>query len=194
MPLRRFRRQYEQLLQFERGRIIGMMEAGWSARRVARRPRQTSRRKDHNIVRNARSWPTASLAVIQTQVEHSKGAPMSSPAIRRRLAKMTFGLRVLPLIPTHRRPRLEWCHALGNWTTAQWNQIVFSDESRFNLSSNYNRVYVWRLRCERLNPVFALQRHTAPTADVMVWECHCLQYTVTSSIDPWHHDSPVVYL
>ncbi|GFV78287.1 uncharacterized protein TNCV_94471 [Trichonephila clavipes] len=35
MPLRHFRRQYEQLLQFERGRITGMMEAGWSARRVA---------------------------------------------------------------------------------------------------------------------------------------------------------------
>ncbi|GFX46397.1 uncharacterized protein TNCV_238591 [Trichonephila clavipes] len=31
-PLRRFRRQYEQLSQFERGRIIGMMEAGWPAR------------------------------------------------------------------------------------------------------------------------------------------------------------------
>ncbi|GFS50865.1 transposable element Tcb1 transposase [Trichonephila clavipes] len=36
MPLRRFRRQYEQLSQFERGTIIDMLEAGWSARRVAR--------------------------------------------------------------------------------------------------------------------------------------------------------------
>ncbi|GFW57735.1 uncharacterized protein TNCV_2926541 [Trichonephila clavipes] len=36
MSLRRFRRQYEQLSQFERGRIIGMLEDGWSARRVAR--------------------------------------------------------------------------------------------------------------------------------------------------------------
>ncbi|GFV89123.1 transposable element Tcb2 transposase [Trichonephila clavipes] len=36
MPLRHFRRQYEQLSQFERGRIIGMMEFGWSARLVAR--------------------------------------------------------------------------------------------------------------------------------------------------------------
>ncbi|GFV28145.1 transposable element Tcb1 transposase [Trichonephila clavipes] len=36
MPLHRFQRQYEQLSQFERGRIIGMMEAEWSARRVAR--------------------------------------------------------------------------------------------------------------------------------------------------------------
>ncbi|GFU87505.1 uncharacterized protein TNCV_2446391 [Trichonephila clavipes] len=36
MSLRRFRRQYEQLSQFERGRIIDMMEIGCSARRVAR--------------------------------------------------------------------------------------------------------------------------------------------------------------
>ncbi|GFU67614.1 probable RNA-directed DNA polymerase from transposon X-element [Trichonephila clavipes] len=32
MPLCRFRRPYEQLSQFERGRIIGMMEAGWNDR------------------------------------------------------------------------------------------------------------------------------------------------------------------
>ncbi|GFY06703.1 transposable element Tcb2 transposase [Trichonephila clavipes] len=97
MPLRRFRRQYDQLWQFERGRIIEMMEAGWSARPVARQlrrsdcvvrrcwnqwiveisftrrpgsgcPRQTSRREDRYIVRNARVRPTASSAAIQAQV------------------------------------------------------------------------------------------------------------------------------
>ncbi|GFT38939.1 hypothetical protein TNCV_388051 [Trichonephila clavipes] len=36
MPLRHFRRQYEQLPQFERGRFIGMMAAGGSDKRVAR--------------------------------------------------------------------------------------------------------------------------------------------------------------
>ncbi|GFT56073.1 transposable element Tcb2 transposase [Trichonephila clavipes] len=36
MPLPQFRRLYDQLLQFERRRIMGMMEAGWSARQVAR--------------------------------------------------------------------------------------------------------------------------------------------------------------
>ncbi|GFW01184.1 transposable element Tcb1 transposase [Trichonephila clavipes] len=55
-------------------------------------------------------------------------------------------------------------------------------------SSDDNRV--WRPLGERLNPAFALQRHTAPTAGVMVWGCPCLQYTVTPSIDSWHHDSP----
>ncbi|GFW17764.1 hypothetical protein TNCV_1133641 [Trichonephila clavipes] len=36
MPLRCHRRQYGQLSEFERGRIIRMMEAEWSAWRVAR--------------------------------------------------------------------------------------------------------------------------------------------------------------
>ncbi|GFU14942.1 transposable element Tcb2 transposase [Trichonephila clavipes] len=112
MPLRRFRRQYEQLSQFERGRIIGMMEARWSASRVRRqlgfsdcavrrcwaqwirkmsftrrpgsgRPRQTSRREDRHIVRNARVQTTASSAAIQAQVAPSLGAPVSSGTIRR---------------------------------------------------------------------------------------------------------------
>ncbi|GFX07485.1 transposable element Tcb2 transposase [Trichonephila clavipes] len=92
------------------------MEAGWSARRVARklgrsdcvarrcwnqwiremsftqrpgsgRPRQTSHREDHHIERNARVQPTASSAAIQAQVAPSLGAPVSSRTIRRRLAE-----------------------------------------------------------------------------------------------------------
>ncbi|GFT86042.1 transposable element Tcb1 transposase [Trichonephila clavipes] len=48
------------------------------------------------------------------------------------------------------------------------NQVVFSDESRFNHSSDDNRVRVWRPRGEGLNRAFALQRHNTPTAGVMV--------------------------
>ncbi|GFX60560.1 transposable element Tcb1 transposase [Trichonephila clavipes] len=44
-----------------------------------------------------------------------------------------------------------------------------SDESSFNLSSDDNSLRVWRPHGERLNPAFALQRHTAPTAGVRVW-------------------------
>ncbi|GFV96003.1 transposable element Tcb1 transposase [Trichonephila clavipes] len=43
------------------------------------------------------------------------------------------------------------------------------EESRFNLSCGVNRVRVWKPCGERLNPVFALQRHTTPTVGVIVW-------------------------
>ncbi|GFW31012.1 transposable element Tcb2 transposase [Trichonephila clavipes] len=117
--------------------------------------------------------PTTSSAAIQVHVALSLLAPASSQTIRRRLAEGHLGsrrpLRVLPLTPTHQRLRLEWCHARGCWTTAEWNQVVFSDEYRFKLSNDDNRVRVWRRLGKRLNPAFALQRHTTPTAAVMVW-------------------------
>ncbi|GFV46617.1 transposable element Tcb2 transposase [Trichonephila clavipes] len=116
MPLHCFRRQYEQLAQFDRGRIIGMIVARWSARQVAcqlghsdwavrrcwdqwiremsftRRPgsgrlQQTSRLEDRYIIRNARVEPTASSAAIQALVAPSLGVPVSSGTIRRRLAE-----------------------------------------------------------------------------------------------------------
>ncbi|GFW65601.1 HTH_Tnp_Tc3_2 domain-containing protein [Trichonephila clavipes] len=86
------------------------------------RPRQTSRREDHHIVRNVRVQPTASSAAIQAQVAPSLAAPVSSRTIRRRLAEGHLGsrrpLRVLPLTPTHRCLLLEWCHTRGNWTSS----------------------------------------------------------------------------
>ncbi|GFU59370.1 transposable element Tcb2 transposase [Trichonephila clavipes] len=72
--------------------------------------------------------------------------PVSSRTIRRRLAEGHLGprrpLRVLPFTHTHRTLRLE--------------------------CSDDNRIVVWRPRGERLNPAFALQRHPATTAGVMV--------------------------
>ncbi|GFW99110.1 transposable element Tcb2 transposase [Trichonephila clavipes] len=205
MPLRRFLRQYEQLSQFERGRIIGMFEAGWSARRVAhqlgrfdcvvrrrrdqwiremsftrrpgpRRPRQTSLRADRHIVRNACVQPTASSAAIQAQVEPSLGAPLSSRTTSRCLAEgylvSRHPLRVLPMAPSHRHLPLEWCRTRRDWTATEWNQVAFSDESRFNLHSNDNRVRLRRPRDERLNPAL-LYSDTPPTAgcdeDVETW-------------------------
>ncbi|GFX74519.1 hypothetical protein TNCV_3214061 [Trichonephila clavipes] len=50
------------------------------------------------------------------------------------------------------------------------DNIVFSDESRFNLSSDDNRVRVCRRRGGRLNPAFSLQQHITPTAGVMLFE------------------------
>ncbi|GFX10556.1 transposable element Tcb2 transposase [Trichonephila clavipes] len=123
--------------------------------------RQTSRREDRHIVRNACVKSTASSAAIQAQVSPSFGAPVSSRTIRRRLAEGHLGsrrpLRALLLTPIYRRLLLGWCRARGKWTAAEWNQVIFSDESIINLSIGDNRVREWIPCGERLNPAFALQ-------------------------------------
>ncbi|GFV29358.1 transposable element Tcb2 transposase [Trichonephila clavipes] len=99
-------------------------------------------------------------------------APVSSRTIRTIAEGSPRPFHVISLMSPHRHFRLEWCRARGNWTAAEWNQIVFSDESRFNLSSDDNRVREWRPRGERFNPDFTLQRHTAPTAGVPLPTIH----------------------
>ncbi|GFX12052.1 transposable element Tcb1 transposase [Trichonephila clavipes] len=59
-------------------------------------------------------------------------------------------------------------HALDAFDRPVTEKTTTSDarESRFNLSSDDNRVHVWRRRGERLNPAFDLQQRTDPTAVV----------------------------
>ncbi|GFT60909.1 transposable element Tcb1 transposase [Trichonephila clavipes] len=50
------------------------------------------------------------------------------------------------------------------WNVIDWQKVVFSDESRFVLRTDDNRVRVWRRPGERYN-----SPHTARTTGVMVW-------------------------
>ncbi|UYV60636.1 Transposase [Cordylochernes scorpioides] len=77
-------------------------------------------------------------------------------------------LRRLPLTPPNRRQRLEWCRARSTWMT-EWHRVVFSDESRFCLSSDSLRVRVWRRRGERSNPAAIVERPTVRQRGIMVW-------------------------
>ncbi|GFX75187.1 hypothetical protein TNCV_3171141 [Trichonephila clavipes] len=75
----------------------------------------------------------------------------------------------LPLTPEHRQLRLQWCQARSVWNVTDWQNVVFSDESRFVLGSNDNRVRVLRRPGERYNFPHTVLRHTARTAGVRVW-------------------------
>ncbi|GFX66390.1 transposable element Tcb2 transposase [Trichonephila clavipes] len=86
------------------------------------------------MVRKARVQPSASSVAIQEHVAPSLGALVSSRTIRMHLAEDIWDREAhyVFLTPIHRRLRLEWCHAQGNWTAAGKIHVVFSDESRFN--------------------------------------------------------------
>ncbi|GFU25816.1 uncharacterized protein TNCV_5103751 [Trichonephila clavipes] len=63
MPLRRNRRQYEQLTDFDRGRIIGLREAGWSNRRIGRHLGQS----DMVVARCWQQWITEGRVFAEGQ-------------------------------------------------------------------------------------------------------------------------------
>ncbi|GFY28594.1 transposable element Tc3 transposase [Trichonephila clavipes] len=56
------------------------------------------------------------------------------------------------------------------WNVTDWQKVVFSDESRFVLETDDNRVRAWRRPGEPYHSSHTVLRHTARTAGVMVWE------------------------
>ncbi|GFY32668.1 transposable element Tcb2 transposase [Trichonephila clavipes] len=45
-------------------------------------------------------------------------------------------VRCVPLTPAHRRRRSLWCREHRNWRDNEWGRVLFTDESRFSLSSD----------------------------------------------------------
>ncbi|GFW57026.1 transposable element Tc1 transposase [Trichonephila clavipes] len=173
MPGKRARRHFSHLREFERGLIIGMKTAGWSTRRVAGQvdrsecavrncweqwtregthawktgsgaTRKTTRKEDRRIVRQALVDPTVTRSTIRADV----GIAIVVQTISRHLAKANLKSKrpfcALPLTPEHRQLRLQWCQARSIWNVTDWQKAVFSDESRFVLGTDDNRVQVWR--------------------------------------------------
>ncbi|GFS86476.1 transposable element Tcb2 transposase [Trichonephila clavipes] len=173
MPGKRARRHFSQLSEFERGLIIGMKTAGWSTRRVAGQvdrsecavrncweqwtregtharktgsgvTRKTTRTEDRRIGRQALVDPTVTRSTIRTDV----GVAIVPQTISRHLAEVNLKskrpFRALPLTPEQRQLRLQWCQARSISNVTDWQKVVFSDESRFVLGTDDNRVRVWR--------------------------------------------------
>ncbi|GBM29648.1 hypothetical protein AVEN_125295-1 [Araneus ventricosus] len=197
MPLRRRRSHYEQLTEFERGRVIGLREGGFSFRDIAERlgrnvstvhdcwvrwsrdgtasrrpgsgrPRGTTEREDRRIRRTAVSHRTASAAEIRAAV----GTTVTQRTVRNQLLDVQLRARrpvaCIPLTPRHCRLRRQWCQARAQWR-AEWRSVVFSDDSRFCLGASDGRVLIRRRPGERLQPNCLRPRHTGPTPGVMVW-------------------------
>ncbi|UYV66627.1 hypothetical protein LAZ67_4002384, partial [Cordylochernes scorpioides] len=134
--------------------------------------RVTSARVDRRILRQAVAAPQATCTAILQHVQNTLDHSISTRTISRRLVANGLHscrpLRRLPLTPPNRRQRLEWCRARSTWMT-EWHRVVFSDESRFCLSSDSRRVRVWRRRGERSNPAAIVERPTVRQRGIMVW-------------------------
>ncbi|GFX15304.1 transposable element Tcb1 transposase [Trichonephila clavipes] len=52
---------------------------------------------------------------------------------------------------------------------AEWNEVVFTDESRICLQHHDGRIRVWRQRGERMLNSCVMHHHTGPAPGIMVW-------------------------
>ncbi|CAC5358245.1 unnamed protein product [Mytilus coruscus] len=100
------------------------------------RPRVTTLHQDRYILRQHRflcatHTPRQTIYINQRQI--------SEETVRRRLNSRNFICRRPArgpfLTPRHRRERLKWATHRQNWRHQQWRTAIFSDESRYCIST-----------------------------------------------------------
>ncbi|GFU92017.1 transposable element Tcb2 transposase [Trichonephila clavipes] len=108
------------------------------------RPERPLKREVRIIVQQALVDPTVTRSKVRAEV----GVAIVPQIISRHLVEANLKskrpFRALPLTQEHRQLRLQWCQARSMWNVTDWQKVVFSDESRFVLGTNDNRVRVWR--------------------------------------------------
>ena len=72
------------------------------------------------------------------------------------------------LTARHRAARLKWAQPHFRWGRQQWARVLFSDESRFNLSHHDGRIRVFRRIGERFADNCLIERDRFGGGSVMV--------------------------
>ena len=113
------------------------------ASRYSTGPRNVTTTLDNrHLVRMTVTDRTASSTVLSRRWSIETGLDLFASTVRRRLLRAGLVTRMplyrLSLSRDHQRLRLQWARERLHWH-AEWRNVVFSDQSRFNLSYNGGR-------------------------------------------------------
>lgn len=157
--VRRFLKKYEEIGDIGRKKGSG-------------RKSKLSDRDDRIIKRAAIKDRFASAKNIRDELQTSSLKQVSTRTVQRRLNKL--GLRALkpakkPLLTIKmKQKRLQWARERSTWTEQDWEKVVFSDESKFNLFGSDGKTTVRRRKGERYAEqcILPTVKHSP---SVMVW-------------------------
>ncbi|GFW88896.1 transposable element Tcb2 transposase [Trichonephila clavipes] len=154
---------------FMRGRIIGKIEEGRKITDVAREFDIA-----HSVV--SRLWKSFKTTGMCSR-RHGGGRVRRKQISRKTVARRLRGgglyarrpVVCVPLTRQHHTARLQWCREHHNWTEQDWACVLFSDESRFNLSSDCRRQLIWCESGTAYRPENIQENDRYSTFSIMVW-------------------------
>jgi transposase len=186
-----------ELSQLDRGRVLGAHAAGKSEREIGEmfgfkkstvhdiikafkeegrtaprsrsgRPPKLNGRDKRHLVRNIKKNHATTLDEITAETN------ASASTVRRALHADGYFGRVAVRKPfvneTNRRIRLAWARERLTWKT-EWDFIIWSDESKFELTRNRRRKWVWRRAEQRMDVKCLAPTIKGGDKSVMVWGC-----------------------
>ncbi|GFU19508.1 transposable element Tc1 transposase [Trichonephila clavipes] len=120
MSHRKQRSAFDQVSEFNRGRIVAYRDCGLSFREIGSHVGQNQ------------------TTVMPVALRRTFGPPCKKSGLSARRPLLD-----LHLTQSHRRLRHQLCDERRMWA-AEWNEVVFTDESRICLQHRDGRIQVWR--------------------------------------------------
>ncbi|GFW55168.1 transposable element Tcb2 transposase [Trichonephila clavipes] len=150
-----------QIDDFMRGRIIGKIEEGRKITDVAREFDIS-----HSVV--SRLWKSFKTTEMCSR-GHEGGRVRSTTPAEERYIVLSAKMNRRTTAQQHRTARLQWCREHHNWTEQDWACVLFSEESRFSLSSDCRRQLIRRESGTAYRPENIQEKNRYPTCSIMMW-------------------------
>ena len=135
----------------------------------------TSERDDRYIVMTSRHNRFFTATKLAVDLANTSGVEVHRSTISRRLASAGLHGRVARHKPrltrVHKQRRLAWARQHLTWTPAEWDRVLWSNESRFQLFQSDGRVYVRRSVGEEFNEACVAPSVKHGGTGIMVWGC-----------------------
>ena len=143
----------------------------------ASRPKLTRRAEDKFIW--VTSWRDRRLTApyITAQLNQYRKKNVSTSTVRRRLWSWPILQNCYQKTLFNKQKdvkRLHWVKSYKDWTTKQWNKVLWTDESKFKIFESNRTVYVWRRVGERAanSWIAPTVKHTAASYNP-IWNAAC---------------------
>ncbi|GFX44303.1 transposable element Tcb1 transposase [Trichonephila clavipes] len=144
MSRRKHRSAFDQVSEFDRGRIVAYRDFGLSFIKIGSRVG----RNQTTVMRICDCWMqegTTDRRGRSHPPQCTTSRDLHTLTIRRRLQQSGLlarrSLLGLPLTKNHRRLRHQWRDERRMWK-AEWNEVLFTDESRICLQHHDGRIRV----------------------------------------------------
>lgn len=141
------------------------------------RPRATTAVQDRYLRTLSLRNRLSTARSLRNDFQMATGVRLCNQTVRNRLHSDSLRARrpaTGPILtPDHRRRRLDFANEHARWTLPQWHCVLFTDESRFHVSSCDRRVRVWRREGERYADCNIVQHDRFGGGSIMFWGGIC---------------------